>query len=134
MRKTVFTLVATLALFPSLVNAAGFNPINEYTKFKNWFQEKTDITYSFTASLLMQTGTPDGGKSIFQTIYNPDVTWNIFNSDKYGSGSINFSYSTVQYWSKANGSYLSNNINIANQVNDNSTNAFTWSTAICVRE
>jgi len=127
MRKTAFALAATLALIPSLANAEGFNPVTEYTKFKNWFQEKTDITYSFYASFLMQTGTPDGGKSIFQTIYNPNITWNIFDSDKYGSGSINFGYSAVQYWSKANGNYLSNNINIANQVNDNSINENTFS-------
>ena len=104
---------------------ASHNPslFDEYLKVKNEIQNAMNMQYSLDISLMPQWGFSKGGKTSYQTIYAPTVNWDIFSSDKFGDGSVQFSYNAVQYWSKANGSSMGANLALANVANDYTDNS-----------
>ena len=74
---------------------------------------------------MAQKGVPDAGKTATQSVYAPTFSWQMFNDEKFGSGTINASYTAVRYWGN-NGANIGNNLFLANSVNDYPTpsNAF----------
>ena len=78
------------------------------------------IQYSLDVSFMGQKGVPNGGKTATQSIYAPTFSWQIFNDDTYGSGTINASYTAVRYWgNKAEN--IGDKLFLANSINDYST-------------
>ena len=98
----------------------------DYFKLKNDIQNQFNLQYSLDISLMPQWGLNNAGKTIYQTVYSPNINWNIFSSDTFGKGSLQFAYNVVQYWSKANGDYMSNNLALANPINDYGDNSHSF--------
>lgn len=94
----------------------------KYNDFKIKLSQDYGLTYSMDVSFLAQKGVPNGGKTSMQTIYAPTVSWTMFDSEKYGSGTLTASYTAVRYWG-ARGSELTNNLYLADSVNDYTDNA-----------
>lgn len=111
-----FVFFLTSALTPSPAEA---NVIDDYTEFKNYVSEQWNINYSIGINYLAQTAVEHGGKIPYQSVYNPNIVWNIFNNEKYGSGKITFNYKYVTYLSKTEGSDMSNNLGVVSAVNNN---------------
>ncbi len=97
----------------------------KYNDFKSKLSDDYGIQYSLDVSFMGQKGVPNGGKTATQTIYAPTMSWQIFNDDTYGSGTINLSYTAARYWGN-NGENIGNNLYVANSINDFTTpsNAF----------
>ena len=89
----------------------------EYNDFKTELSQKYGIQYSMDVSLLAQKGVPNGGKTAMQTIYAPTVSWQIFDSEKYGSGTITASYTAVRYWGNS-AANIGQSLFLANGIND----------------
>ncbi|MBO7243954.1 MAG: carbohydrate porin [Alphaproteobacteria bacterium] len=89
----------------------------EYQKAKQRFQEATGISYTIDASILGQRGAPNGKITPWQTGYYGSLNWDLFQSERFGSGSIQASYTLIRYWNK-NASILGNNIGVATPLND----------------
>ncbi len=90
---------------------------NEYIKAKQEFQNATGISYTIDASVLGQRGAPNGKITPWQTQYYGSMNWDLFQSERFGSGSLQAAYTLVRYWNR-NASILGNNIGIATAVND----------------
>ncbi len=92
----------------------------DYNKFKSMLSDDFGIQYSLDVSFMGQKGVPNGGKTATQSIYAPTFSWQIFNDDTYGSGTINASYTAVRYWgNKAEN--IGDKLFLANSINDYST-------------
>ena len=90
---------------------------NDYLKAKQEFLNATGISYTLDASVLAERGAPNGKSTPIQTQYYGSLNWDLFQSNRFGSGSIQAAYTLVRYWGK-NGSILGNNIGIATPLND----------------
>ena len=104
-------------------DTVGFE--KDYNKFKSKLSDDFGIQYSLDVSFMAQKGVPDAGKTATQSVYAPTFSWQMFNDEKFGSGTINASYTAVRYWGN-NGANIGNNLFLANSVNDYPTpsNAF----------
>lgn len=89
----------------------------EYANAKENFSNATGISYSLDASVLGQRGAPNGKITPWQTVYYGSLNWNLFQSERFGSGSLQMAYTLARYWKK-NGSLLGNNILVATPLND----------------
>lgn len=89
----------------------------QYAQAKKNFTRATGISYTLDASILAQRGAPNGKITPWQTQYYGSLNWDLFQSDRFGSGSLNFAYTLVRYWGK-NASILGQNINVFTGVND----------------
>ena len=89
----------------------------EYFNAKQRFQDATGISYTLDASVLGQRGAPNGKITPWQTQYYGSLNWDLFQSERFGSGSIQAAYTLIRYWNK-NASILGNNIGIATPLND----------------
>ena len=89
----------------------------EYIKAKQNFQDATGISYTIDASYLAQRGAPNGKITPWQTQYYGSLNWDLFQSERFGSGSLQLAYTLVRYWNK-NASILGNNIGVATGIND----------------
>lgn len=88
-----------------------------YQKAKQDFLNATGISYTLDASILAQRGAPNGKGTPWQSVYYGSLNWDLFQSERFGSGSIQVAYTLVRYWGK-NGAFLGNNIGIASGLND----------------
>lgn len=88
-----------------------------YNNFKAKLSKEYGLQYSLDVSVLGQKGVPSGGKTATQTIYSPTVSWQIFNDDTFGSGTINASYTAVRYWGNT-AANIGNDLYFANSIND----------------
>ena len=90
---------------------------NRYNNAKNDLMKKTGISYTLDVSFLGQRGAPNGHVTPWQTQYYGTLTWDMFQSDTWGSGSLDISYEAVRYWG-ASGTTLNNNIGVVSGLND----------------
>lgn len=88
-----------------------------YNNAKNDLTKKTGISYTLDVSFLGQRGAPNGHVTPWQTQYYGTLSWDMFQSDTWGSGSLDVSYEVVRYWG-ATGTQLNNNIGVISGVND----------------
>ncbi len=102
--------------------AAADSLSGDYQRFKKRLSELTGITYSLDISYLGQRGAPNGHITPWQNQYYGTLTWDMFQSEKWGSGSIEVAYELVRY-QNGNGSILGNNIGVVTGVNDYTTKA-----------
>ena len=92
----------------------------DYNQFKSMLSDDFGIQYSLDVSFMGQKGVPNGGKTATQSIYAPTISWQIFNDDTFGSGTLNASYTAVHYWgNKAEN--IGDKLFLANSINDYST-------------
>ena len=92
----------------------------DYNQFKSMLSDDFGIQYSLDVSFMGQKGVPNGGKTATQSIYAPTISWQIFNDDTFGSGTVNASYTAVRYWgNKAEN--IGDKLFLANSINDYST-------------
>ncbi len=92
----------------------------DYNQFKSMLSDDFGIQYSLDVSFMGQKGVPNGGKTATQSIYAPTISWQIFNDDTFGSGTLNASYTAVRYWgNKAEN--IGDKLFLANSINDYST-------------
>lgn len=89
----------------------------EYFNAKQRFQDATGISYTLDASVLGQRGAPNGKITPWQTGYYGSLNWDLFQSERFGAGSIQAAYTLIRYWNK-NASILGNNISVATPIND----------------
>lgn len=88
-----------------------------YNDFKSKLSNDYGLSYSMDVTVMGQKGVPNGGKTATQSIYAPTVSWQMFNDDTFGSGTIDFSYTAVRYWGN-NGEKIGNKLYLANSIND----------------
>lgn len=115
LKSTLFIL--PLASISFLSEQAQANVIQDYTEFKKYVSDNWNIDYSVYIDYMAQAGIDNGGKIPYQSVYNPTLTWNLFNSDKYGKGSIRFDYKYVSYISKTEGSDMANQLGVVSPIN-----------------
>lgn len=89
----------------------------DYNSFKSMLSNDYGIQYSVDVSVMAQKGVPNGGKTATQSIYAPTVSWEIFDDDTFGSGTVNFSYTAVRYWGNKAES-IGDRLFLANSIND----------------
>ena len=89
----------------------------DYNRFKKELQDKTGISYSLDVSYMGQRAAPNGKITPWQSQYYGTATWDVFQSDTWGSGSFDIAYELVRYWN-GSGDDLGNNIGVVNGVND----------------
>lgn len=94
----------------------------EYADFKKWLNDTAGLTYSLDVSLLGQRGAPNGKGTPWQTQYYGTANWDMFQSDTWGSGSVQIAYTAIRYWGM-NAQRLSDRIGVISAVNDDSVNA-----------
>ena len=93
--------------------------VKDYNQMKQALADKTGITYSLDISALGQRGAPNGKITPWQFQYYGTVSWNIFKSDTFGTGSVQAAYTAVRYArGPRNGNTLSSNIGVISSVND----------------
>ncbi len=95
---------------------------NDYQRFKKKLNNLTGITYSLDISFLGQRGAPNGHITPWQNQYYGTLTWDMFESETWGNGTMEVAYELVRYQND-NASILGNNIGVVTGVNDYTTKA-----------
>lgn len=114
MKKSLLLCFCVLGTFCS--NAyAGID--QDYQKLKNKIARETGFSFGVDISEIVQRVSPNGKKTSWQTQYYPYFSWQVLNSEKWGKGSIDFSYTATRYWGD-NANNLSNQIGVVSSVND----------------
>ncbi len=90
---------------------------NAYAQAKNELLKETGLSYTLDVSLMGQRGAPSGHITPWQTQYYGAATWDMFQSNTWGSGSANLAYEMVRYWN-GNGAELGSNIGVVTPLND----------------
>ncbi len=94
----------------------------KYSLFKERLEQETGLSYTIDVSFLGQRGAPNGKGTPWQSQYYGTVNWDMFQSDTYGSGSMQLAYTAVRYWGM-NANTLADRISVINPVNDYPENA-----------
>ncbi len=94
----------------------------KYSLFKERLEQETGLSYTIDVSFLGQRGAPNGKGTPWQSQYYGTVNWDMFQSDTYGSGSMQLAYTAVRYWGM-NANTLADRISVINPVNDYPKNA-----------
>lgn len=92
-----------------------------YQDFKNRLDKDYGLTYDGAISILGQRGAPGGHITPWQVQYYGEANWNAFQSE-YGNGSFQISYTSNRYIGQKNAEMLGNNLGVASDINDYSTN------------
>ena len=100
-----------------LNNSSTSDVEKSYNDFKAKLAKDYGIQFSLDVSMMGQKGVPNGGKTATQSIYAPTFSWQMFDNDTFGSGTINASYTAVRYWGNT-ATNIGNNLFVANPVND----------------
>ncbi len=95
---------------------------SDYNRMKKELQNKTGLSYSLDVSYMGQRGAPNGHITPWQSQYYGTATWDMFQSDTWGSGSLDIAYELVRYWN-GTGAELGSNIGVVSGVNDYSQKA-----------
>ena len=123
MKKFLLSTTICLLCLPALANTHETKSIvQKYNDFKQELQDKTGLSYSIDISALMQRGAPNGKGTAWQTMYYGDVNWDMFDSDTFGSGSLQIAYNAVRYWGKS-ATNIGNRIGVITDINDYPSNS-----------
>ena len=75
----------------SVSNFESLKKIPEtYLTFKENLHAKYGFDYRIRAGFMVQRAAPNGKKTVFRDKYELEANWDIFTSEKYGSGSVQF--------------------------------------------
>lgn len=89
---------------------------DDYQAYKKKINDEYGFSYSLTYSLLGQRTAPSGKHNAVQSYLYPAFIWTNFDNE-YGTGALNFSYSSV-YYGRHNAEDLQNNSKMVTAVND----------------
>ena len=92
-KKIIFLLA--LLIFPlSLLQA---NILDDYKTGKQFLHNEYGFDYQIRAGFLFQRIAPNGKRTAFRNKYELEFNWELFESEKYGSGSVQFLYEDIRY-------------------------------------
>lgn len=94
------------------------NLYGDYSRFKTQVKQETGLSWSATTSWLQQWGEPDGGWSAGQLLSTPGLDWQLFDSQRFGSGSLQVSYTLVQYPWRQTAADIADNLGVISGIND----------------
>src|SRR6516162_8293050 len=95
---------------------------DEYRRFKKELRRDYGLQYSMPVSIIPQWGTPNGGRSVVQLVYTPNITWSPFTNTAIGSGSFTFAMQQTQFWTKANSASQQARLGLITPPNGQTTN------------
>ncbi len=98
----------------------------EYIDAKNFLTDKLGLQVGVDISYAAQRLSPGGKQTSVQGYYYPYLTWTLFQSSRWGSGTVNMNYNFVHYWGQE-AAVLQNRGNIVSAINDAASNTETFS-------
>lgn len=102
--------------------------LSSYSELKNRAENKLGLQFGVDISFTAQRAAPSGKNTAIQAIYYPYATWNLFKSERWGSGQIDFNYSLTRYWGRE-AATLNNRVNVVAGINDGLSDGDTFSQA-----
>lgn len=103
-------------------------PYDDYLAFKKDISDRYNLDVSMVASTFTQSGTPNGGKPVWLLVYYPSATWKPFTDTPIGSGQLEVTIGSQQYWSSANTASQTSHMGLITFPNDWLSDSFSWST------
>ena len=93
----ILVMTAVLSFFDINLASADFHTAEQnYAQFKQFLSNRYNFDYNLDYSLMWQRTAPAGKNNAVQSYLYPAFTWTNFDN-KYGSGSLNFSYDSIYY-------------------------------------
>lgn len=93
-----------------------------YTRYLAWKSEverATRMQFSMDVSLLQQWGLPGGGSPSLQLYASPSIDWTVFESKRWGTGSVQVAYTLVpDYPTRQDAIQVAGNLGLVTPVND----------------
>ena len=89
-----------------------------YSALKKKVKQETGLSWSMPVSYLQQWGIPNGGRTAGQILATPGLDWKLFGSATFGEGSLQLSYSWVQYPWRQSAADIADNLGIITPIND----------------
>ena len=99
-----------------------------YSEAKKMAEDKLGLQFGIDVSFMAQRAAPNGKNTAIQAIYYPYATWNLFKSERWGSGQIDFNYTLTRYWG-GEAAALNNRVNVVAGINDGLSDGDTFSQA-----
>jgi hypothetical protein len=90
----------------------------DYSRFKSEVKKKTGLSWTLPVSYLQQWGEPDGGWSAGQILAIPGLDWELFDGKTFGAGSLQVSYTLVQYPWQQTAADIADNLGVFTPIND----------------
>ncbi|MBE6449546.1 MAG: carbohydrate porin [Alphaproteobacteria bacterium] len=127
MKKILFVLL-TLLSFPAFAEevekVSNFETLTKlpetYLNFKEKLHTQYGFDYRIRAGFMVQRAAPNGENTVFRDKYELEANWDVFSSDKYGSGSIQFLYEDINY-SHIEASKLAPKVGVLAPMNDDAS-------------
>lgn len=88
-----------------------------YTQWKQHLHEAYGLDYRVRAGFIAQRGAPNGKETLLRDKYEIEANWDMFASETWGAGSIQFLYEDINY-PKLEGSQMSARIGVVEPIND----------------
>jgi hypothetical protein len=101
--------------------------LSDYSRFKQSVKKATGLSWSMPVSYLQQWGLPDGGRSAGQLLATPGLDWELFRSRTFGTASLQFAYTLVDYPWRQTGASIADHLGVIAEINDfpgNDENSF----------
>jgi hypothetical protein len=90
----------------------------DYSRFKTRMKKAAGLSWSVPVSYMQQWGEHDGGWSAGQLLATPGLDWELFQHEALGSGSLQVSYTLVQYPWRQTGAAVGDNLALITPIND----------------
>lgn len=91
--------------------------LSSYSELKNRAENKLGLQFGFDVSFTAQRAAPNGKSTSIQAVYYPYASWDLFKSEHWGSGQINFNYSLTRYWG-TEAQNLNDRVDVVSGIND----------------
>ncbi|ESQ17233.1 MAG: hypothetical protein N838_05180 [Thiohalocapsa sp. PB-PSB1] len=91
---------------------------SDYARFKHKIKKEIGLSWSMPVSYLQQWGLPDGGWSAGQFLATPGLDWELFHSERLGTGSLQVSYTLVDYPWRQTAADIAENLGVIAPIND----------------
>ena len=96
------------------------NILENYKTAKQFLHNEYGFDYQIRAGFLFQRVSPNGKNTAFRNKYEIEFNWELFESDKYGSGSVQFLYEYIDY-SRSEAADIAPRAGILESINDDIT-------------
>lgn len=95
MKKIIVSLCSLFVFSPLFASAVPL--LRDYQEGKLFLHNKLGFDYQIRAGFLFQRVAPNGKNTAFRNKYEFEFNWELFESEKYGSGSVQFLYEDIEY-------------------------------------
>ena len=110
--------IAVIGCFgKTAVGAEEVSGDTAYTQWKRYLHETYGLDYRVRAGFMAQRGAPNGKETLLRDKYEVEANWDMFASETWGAGSIQFLYEDINY-PKLEGSQMSARIGVVEPIND----------------